>query len=72
MVTHAKPKRSLAKTATWRVCATVTTIVLVWIYFGNITAAISVGIIETIVKTIVYYLHERAWNKIGWGFYEAG
>ena len=72
MVTHAKPKRSLAKTATWRICATLTTIVLVWIFLHDITTAVYVGIVEVIVKMIVYYLHERAWNKIGWGLYEAG
>jgi uncharacterized membrane protein len=67
---HAKPKRSFAKSVTWRLCATLTTVILVWIFFRDVKAALSVGAVEVIVKMIVYYFHERAWNKVPWGLYK--
>ena len=61
------PQRSFAKTITWRVCATLTTILLVWIFFGNIALAFSLGAVEVVIKMLVYYLHERTWNNVNWG-----
>ena len=67
MKAHAKANRSLAKTLTWRILATFTTMLLVWIVFGEIDKAISIGLVEFVVKMIVYYGHERAWARISWG-----
>ena len=62
-----KHVRSIAKAITWRVLATLTTIVLVYIFTKNIVLSFSVGVLEVVVKMIVYYLHERAWSRISWG-----
>ena len=59
--------RSVIKTITWRVLATVTTMSLVYIFIGDITIALSVGGIETILKLLIYFGHERAWDRIKWG-----
>jgi uncharacterized membrane protein len=67
---HAEPKRSFAKSVTWRLCATLTTVILVWVWFHDVKAAFAVGAVEIIVKMVVYYIHERAWNKVGWGLYK--
>jgi adenylylsulfate kinase len=67
MKLHAKANRSLVKSITWRILATLTTMLLVWIAFGRIDKAIGVGIIEFILKLIVYYGHERAWARVSWG-----
>lgn len=64
---HAKANRSLVKSITWRILATLTTMLLVWIAFGQVDKAIGVGIIEFILKLIVYYGHERAWARVSWG-----
>lgn len=69
---HAKSRRSLAKTLTWRICATLTTMGLVLAFIGDLAIALSVGAVEVIIKMIVYYLHERAWNKVDWGLSEDG
>ncbi|MFQ5474372.1 MAG: DUF2061 domain-containing protein [Candidatus Nanoarchaeia archaeon] len=61
------PKRSVLKSITWRACATVTTILLVWGFVGEIAIALSVGLLEIVIKMIVYYVHERAWNNTAWG-----
>ncbi len=67
MIVHAKANRSLVKTLTWRILATITTMLLVWIAFGEIDKAIGVGLIEFVIKMIIYYAHERAWARISWG-----
>lgn len=59
--------RSVAKTVSWRFWATATTVVLVLIFVGKPGIALAVGGTEVIVKLIVYYFHERAWNKIKFG-----
>ncbi len=60
-------KRSLAKAITFRIVATVTTVVLVLLITGDITLAGVIGLVDLISKLIIYYLHERAWEKISWG-----
>lgn len=60
-------KRSFAKTITWRITATLTTIILVYILGGNLMLALSVGFIEVFAKLLIYYLHERLWDNISMG-----
>jgi len=62
--------RSVVKSISWRILATLTTITLVYIFIGDFTIAISVGGIEVFLKMVVYFLHERAWDKIKFGRHE--
>ena len=64
METH---KRSIVKSITFRILATVITMLLVWIFTKDLTLATSVGVLEVILKLIAYYFHERAWGYISWG-----
>ena len=36
---YANPKRSFAKNITWRICATLTTVLLVWVFIGKLSIA---------------------------------
>lgn len=47
--------------------ATLTTILLVWIVFGDHWKALIVGWIELGLKIIIYYGHERVWLLLDWG-----
>ena len=60
-------KRSILKGITWRVVATTTTILIVYVFFGRLDLAIAAGFIETVLKVGLYWGHERAWFKIKWG-----
>jgi len=66
------PGRTLAKTISWRIVASLTTFIIFYVTAGGkvalqiITAAIG---IEVIAKMVIYYLHERAWAHIHWGRY---
>lgn len=59
--------RSLIKGVSWRALGTIDTITLSFIITGNIGDSVKIGITEIITKVILYYLHERVWDKIGWG-----
>ena len=55
-------KRSLLKTISWRACATTTTMLIVYIVTGKAMISLSVGVADIIIKTILYYIHERVWS----------
>ena len=57
-------KRHLAKTVTWRVVATIETIILSWIISGDSLTGLKIGLAEVATKMILYFFHERAWFKI--------
>jgi len=60
-------KRSIVKGISWRFIATGTTIVIVYLFFGQLDLAIAAGLIESVLKVGLYWAHERAWFKIMWG-----
>ena len=60
-------RRSIVKTMSWRILATLTTTVLVYVFTNDFTIAIEVGGLEAIVKLLFYYFHERVWSTVKWG-----
>lgn len=66
---HSKEKhsRSIAKAISWRVIATATTMVVVYIFTGNFLLTLGIGSLEATAKMLFYYMHERAWNEVSWG-----
>ena len=62
-----KPLRSIVKSLSWRTVGTIDTILISWIITGKLTLAVSIGSVELVTKVVLYFLHERAWNKIKWG-----
>ena len=60
-------KRHIAKTFTWRLLATTTTIILAWIISGDPMIGLQVGGWEFFIKMLLYYVHERVWYKINFG-----
>ncbi len=59
--------RSLVKGLSWRVIATLTTTLLVYIYTGNLALTAKVGVLDTLLKLAFYFGHERTWNNVKWG-----
>ena len=65
--TSEKPLRSVVKSLSWRTVGTLDTILISWIVTGELTLAYSIGSIELATKMVLYFFHERVWNKIKWG-----
>ncbi len=60
-------KRSVLKAISWRVWATVTTAIIVFIFTGEFVLAITIGLFEVFAKMMLYFFHERLWQKISFG-----
>jgi uncharacterized membrane protein len=59
--------RSLVKTITWRVTGSSATFLIAYLLIGNFAVAGVIGVTQLISNTILYYVHERIWNKVDWG-----
>lgn len=62
-----KPERSIVKSITWRIVGTADTVIISWIVTGALTLAFSIGFVELLSKMLLYFVHERVWNKVRWG-----
>ena len=56
--------RSILKGVTWRIVATSTIIAIAYFTTGDVSLALQIGAIEFLVKLLLYYLHERAWQLV--------
>ncbi len=61
------PKRTLAKTLSWRFLSLVITFVVTLIITGSAQFAISISALDTVIKLVIYYYHERTWTHLKWG-----
>lgn len=55
--------RSITKALTYRVVGTLATSAIAYLVTGSPQTAVAIGMIDPVVKTVVYYLHERAWLR---------
>ncbi len=53
---------SIVKACSWRFFGSVATGGLVYVFTGNMAAAVSVGGLEALAKIFLYYAHERLWH----------
>jgi uncharacterized membrane protein len=59
--------RSAIKSITWRIIGTADTFIISWAITKEPVTAGAIASFEVFTKTILYYFHERGWNKIKWG-----
>ena len=59
--------RSLVKTLTWRVTGSGATFLISWLISGDLRVAGSIVVIQIVANTVLFYVHERAWNIVSWG-----
>lgn len=59
-----KPVKSFLKSVSWRIVGTIDTMAISYFITGKVTAALSIGSVEVITKTVLYYFHERTWAHI--------
>lgn len=67
------PGRSIFKAISWRIIASLTTFFVARLIFKDDPhvneKAGGVALIESALKIVLYYGHERAWTNIKWGKY---
>lgn len=61
-------KRSMARTLTWRALASSDTFLLgLLMTGGDVNTATKIAVTEVVTKIILFYMHERAWNRTQFG-----
>lgn len=59
--------RSLGKVVTWRILVTITNFVGGWLASGSWQVGLGVVSFALVVNSVLYFFHERTWNRIMWG-----
>jgi len=59
--------RSFTKSLSYRIFGTLSSWAVVYVITGKGSLATLIAFWETVVKVVIYYYHERAWNQIRWG-----
>lgn len=60
-------RRSVVKALSWRFIATLITAGVVYIFTGEASAAVEIGLLDTTVKLGAYFAHERIWLRVPFG-----
>ncbi len=64
-------RRSLAKALSWRVIAVTITFSIAYALTGELVFAAQIGALDTVFKVLVYFAHERVWQRVGYGKIDA-
>ena len=64
---HERFPRSVAKVISWRVLVTITNFFGGWLASGNPWVGLGVVSFALVVNSILYFFHERVWNRSDWG-----
>lgn len=59
--------RTISKSITWRALITINNFVIPYITTGSWQAAVAFLTIATVINIVIYYTHERVWNRFTWG-----
>jgi adenylylsulfate kinase len=60
-------RRSIVKAITWRVWAILVLAVISYLLTYNVAKSLGITVIFNAIQTVVYFVHERFWNRIHWG-----
>lgn len=60
-------KRSIVKSIVWRFVCIVVSIVISYFLTAKWDVAVAIGSSYNITTMVLYYFHERLWNKVRWG-----
>lgn len=66
-IINVSKQRSALKALTWRIIGTADTFVISWVITKEPVTAGAIASFEVFTKTILYYFHQRGWNKVKWG-----
>lgn len=64
---HDTTTRSLTKTISWRLTGSGATFTIAYLIGGSFAVAGTIAVVQMITNTILYFIHERVWDRITWG-----
>jgi uncharacterized membrane protein len=60
-------KRSIVKTLTYRFVIVISTLLITYSLTHEIQLTLGIVFAANLTNTILYFIHERIWNRIHWG-----
>ena len=60
-------KRSIAKTLAFHVLIIIADWIIVYFFTRKASTTLDIVILTNLVSALIYFVHERTWNKIHWG-----
>lgn len=70
-LTRDRPIKSIFKAITWRIIASATTFALAYMFFYSdpfaAEKATGIALAESAIKMVLYFFHERLWERLRWG-----
>ena len=64
---HEEHKRSIFKALSWRLTGTLTSFLIALAVSKSVSIASQIASLDFLIKTLLYYWHERAWLRIPLG-----
>jgi len=59
-------KRSIVKSITWRIVCIIVSFLTAYVLTSKLDIAAAIGTVYNVATMILYYFHERVWNRIKW------
>ncbi len=66
-----RKKRSILKSVSYRIICIISQTIVTYAFTQDIIQVGAIVLVFQSVQTVLYYLHERAWNNVRWGAEEA-
>ncbi len=60
-------KRTIIKSITWRIIAIIVAFIVAYAFTRKPVESGGIAITANLINMIIYYIHERIWNKINFG-----
>lgn len=60
-------RRSVVKALTWRLLGTAGTCLVAWWVSGSLRIGLGISAVDSAIKVLGYYVHERVWHRVTWG-----
>jgi uncharacterized membrane protein len=56
--------RSILKAISYRILGSAATMIIFFIFSKDVTLSVGAGLVDSLLKTAVYFAHERLWDRI--------
>ena len=60
-------KRSVVKAVSYRIVVVIADFIAVYFFTGKIEIAIGFVVVSNVYTSVLYFLHERFWDRVAWG-----
>ena len=60
-------RRSVVKAVSYRIVVVIADFIAVFYFTGKIEIAIGFVVVSNIYTSVLYFLHERFWDRVAWG-----